>query len=285
MTGSGKGATAPTGMQLNLFQWDLVEVGNGCRRLAALDFEQAQAHFLRVLTALPNHQAAEAGLQAASYWQDTFATLPTLEGEKGVAYLWQRLRGFSFGCSANDNELRTNLLRQLQAVMEGAALEYLPPDLCRGSVSLQLGDYENAEQQLRRLIESFPEDGLLYGYLADALWMQKRRELANSLYALALLLAPELMADHAVRNQRLAALITDHGAALAPVYGYLGGVVPLVEQEFTAATEAASIYALLRQVERARYRRDHAAMITARKQFRELAPEVFSAYLQFVQAL
>jgi len=194
-TGSGKGATGPTSMQLNLFQWDLVEVGNGCRRLAALDFEQARDHFSRVLTALPNHQAAGEWLQTACYWQETFATLPTLEGETGVAYLWQRVRAFDFGGNANHIELRANLLRRLQAMMESASLEYLPPDLCRGFLTLQLGDYEAAEQQLRRLIESYPEDGLLYGYLADALWMQKRRELANSLYALALLLAPELMAN------------------------------------------------------------------------------------------
>lgn len=270
-------------MQLNLFQWDLVEVGNGYRRLACLELDQARDHFLRVLTALPHHQAAGEGVRAAGYWQETFATLSALEGERGVAYLWQRLRAFTFGCSANDNALRTNLLRQLQAVMEGADLDYLPPDLCRGSLFLQLGDYEGAEQRLRRLIESFPEDGLLYGYLADALWMQKRRELANSLYALALLLAPELMADHAVCNQRLAALINDHGAAMAPIYGYLGGVVPLVEQEIAPATEAVGIYVLLRQMERARYRGDHAAMITARKQLGELAPAVFNAYLQFVQ--
>jgi tetratricopeptide (TPR) repeat protein len=270
-------------MQLNLFQWDLVEVGNGCKRLADLDFEQARSHFLRVLTALPNHQAAGEGLQATCYWQETFATLPTLEGERGVAFLWQRMRAFDFGGNAYRIELRANLLRRLQAMMESASLEYLPPDLCHGTLTLQLGDYEAAEQQLRRSIESCPQDGLLYGYLADALWMQQRCELANSLYALALLLAPELMANHAVCNQRLAALIADHGAALAPIYGYLGGVVPLVEQEIATATEAAGIYALLRQAERARYRGDHAAMVTARKQLGELAPEVFGAYLQFVQ--
>ena len=169
--------------------------------------------------------------------------------------------------------------------MENAGLEYLPPDLCLGFLSLQLGDYETAEQQLRQLIESFPEDGLLYGYLADTLWMQQRRELANSLYALALLLGPELMVNHPVCNRRLATLIADHGAALAPIYGYLGGVVPLVEQEIAEATEATAIYALLRQTERARYRGDHAAMVTGRKQLRQLAPEVFNAYLQFVQTL
>lgn len=282
-TGSGKGATASTSMQLNLFQWDLVEVGNGYRRLADLDFAQAQSHFFRVTTALPNHQAAEAGLRAACYWQETFTTLPTLQGERGVAFLWQRVRTFDFGGNANHIDLRANLLRKLQSVMKSAALEYLPPDLCLGSLSLQLGDYVTAEQQLRRLIEAFPQDGLLYGYLADALWMQQRHELANSLYATALLLAPELMTSHVVCNQRLAALVADHGAVLAPVYGYLNGVVPLVEQEFAAATEAAGIYALLRQVERARYRGDHAAVVTARKQLGELSPEVFEAYLHFVQ--
>lgn len=243
LTGSGKEAAAPASMQLNLFQWDLLAVGNGYRSLASLDFSQAMGQFIRVLDALPNHQAAGEGLRTTQYWQETFETLPTLEGEKAVAYLWQRLRTFAFDESENDRALRTNLLRQLQTVMEHAGVDYLPPDLCHGFLSLQLREYEAAENQLRSLMEIFPEDGLLYGYLADTLWLQKRRELANSFYALALLLAPDLMANHTVCNQRLATIIAGHGAALAPIYGYLDGVLPLVEQEIAMATEEAGIYA------------------------------------------
>lgn len=270
-------------MQLNLFQWDLVEVGNGYRCLARLAFDQAKGHFGRVLDALPDHQAAAAGLQAVGYWEQVLQTLAALQGEAAVAFFWKRLGAFSFGSSDVECELRANLLRRLHVVMENAAVDYLPPDLCRGFLSLQLGAYVTAETQLRSLIESVPEEGLLYGYLAEALWLQGRREIANGVYVTALLLDPDRMAAYTVCNPRLADIITEYGTSLAPVYGFLQGVLPLVEQEIATATEATRIYASLRRAERARHRQDHANMIAARKDLQVQAPEIFADYLSFVQ--
>jgi len=271
-------------MQLNLFQWDRLETGQGYACLARLDFGQARDHFARVLAGLPGHQAAGAGLQAVDYWEQVFRALAEMGGETAVAYFWHRLRTFSFGESAVDRELRANLLARLQALMAQGGVDYLPPDLCRGYLSLQLGDYVTAENQLRDLIETVPDQGLLYGYLGDALWSQGRREIANGVYAAALLLAPERMAAYPLRNQRLAAVIAEHGAALAPVYGFFRGVLPLVEQEIESETEGARIYDLLRWAERTRHRRDHSAMMSARKDLQALAPEVFTDYLRYVQA-
>jgi tetratricopeptide (TPR) repeat protein len=271
-------------MQLNLFQWDLLETGHGSACLARLAFGRAREHFARVLEAQPTHRLATSGLQTINYWEAVFRELETLQGEKAATFFWKRLRAFSFGDSANDHELRTNLFRRLQAVMEQGEIDYLPPDLCSGYLSLQLGEYVTAENQLRELIESVPGEGLLYGYLADSLWMQGRRELANGIYAAALLLDPERMAGHAVCNLQLAAIIAKHGAALAPVYGYINGALPLVEQESCAEAEATHIYTVLRRAEQARHRADHAAMLAARKDLQRLNPELFAEYISFVQA-
>jgi len=271
-------------MQLNLFQWDRLETGNGYACLARLAFAQARDHFARVLAALPEHQGAASGLQTVSHWEQVFRALAGMEGEAAVAFFWQRLRAFSFGDSAVDRELRANLLRRLREVMAQGAVDYLPPDLCRGYLSLQLGDYLTAENQLRGLLESVPAEGLLYGYLGDALWLQGRREIANGVYAAALLLDPERMAAYPLRNQRLAAVIAERGAAMAPVYGFFQGVLPLVEQEIASATKAARIYGLLRRAEWGRHRRDHTVTTAARRDLQAFAPEVFADYLQFVQA-
>lgn len=271
-------------MQLNLFQWDRIETGNGYACLARLAFGQARQHFTRVLDGLPGHQAAGTGLQAVEYWEQVFRVLATMEAEAAVAHFWKRLRAFSFGNSDVDRELRANLLGRLREVMEQGAVDYLPPDLCLGYLSLQLGDYVTAENQLRGLIESAPADGLLYGYLGDALWLQGRREIANGVYAAALLLDPERMATYAPCNHRLVAIIAEHGASMAPAYGFLGGVLPLVELEIAPLTEAVRIYGLLRGAERARYRCDHAAVIAARRELQILAPQIFADYLAFVQA-
>jgi tetratricopeptide (TPR) repeat protein len=270
-------------MQLNLFQWDLLEAGNGYTCLARLDFGQAREHFVRVLDALPGHQAAGAGLRSVGYWEQVVQELAKMQGEDAAAFFWKRLGAFSFGNSAVDSELRANLFRRLQAVMEMAGVDYIPPDLCNGYLLLQLGDYVTAESQLRSLIEAFPEEGLLYGYLADALWLQGRREIANGVYATALLLEPQRMAAYPLCSHRLVAIIVRHGAAMAPVYGFLQGVLPLVEQEIATETEATRIYATLRRAERARHRQDHAGMIAARRDLQAQAPEVFADYIRFTQ--
>lgn len=271
-------------MQLNLFQWDLLEAGHGSACLARLSFDRAREHFARILEALPEHRLAASGMRAVEYWEAVFRELETLQGEQAVAFFWMRLRTFAFGDSANDRALRTTLLKRLKALMEQGEIRYLPPDLCSGYLSLELGDYVAAENQLRELIESVPGEGLLYGYLADSLWMQGRRELANGVYAAALLLDPEGMAGYAMCNRQLAAIVSEHGAALAPIYGYVCGVLPLVEQEGVEETEATRIYAALRRAEQAKHRGDHSTMVAARRDLQRLNPELFAVYLAGVQA-
>lgn len=271
-------------MQLNLFQWDLVEAGHGFACLARLAFARAREHFARVLDGLPEHPLATRGLAAVDYWEGVFRELEMLHGEKAAAFFWKQLRAFAFGDSENDRELRRNLLRRLQAMMEQGEICYLPPDLCRGYLSLELGDYVAAENQLRELIESVPGEGLLYGYLGDTLWMQGRRELANGVYAAALLLDPERLEGYAVCNRRLAAIVAEHGAALAPVYGYVHGVLPLVEQECIVETEATRFYAAFRRAEQAKHRGDLSTMVAACRDLHRLNPELFAEYMAWVQA-
>ncbi len=271
-------------MQLNLFQWDIVETGNGFACLARLDFEPARRHFDRVLEAYPNHLNARKGMEAIRYWQPVFEELSRLPVKEGVEFFWQRTRAFVFGDREADRELRANLLRHLLELMEQGGVDDQPPELCRGYLLLQLGEYVAAEQQLRRLIDLIPGEGLLYGYLADALWHQGRREIANALYAAALLLDPERMAGHAIRNPRLVNVIGEHGAPLAPIYGYFQGVLPLVDQEAANGDGACSAYVLLREAERARHRRDHGAMVAARSALHRVEPALFADYLRFVEA-
>lgn len=269
-------------MQLQLFQWDLIEAGNGHACLARLDFDQAEAHFNRVLGALPGHQIAEAGLQSAQYWQQALSGVEGVEGVEGdeaLACLWQRIEAFAFPATDASRMLRANLIRRLLSLINGVATLYVPPDFCSGYLHLQLGEYLVAETHLRALIEKRPGHGRLYGYLADALWLQGRREIAGGVYATALLVEPRQVNVDALCNRQLVQVITRHGADLAPVFGFLQGVLPLVDQELADYTEAAQIYVLLRQAESALQRHDTESMIRVRRELAWLAPEVLGAYL------
>lgn len=147
-----------------------------------------------------------------------------------------------------------------------------------------LGEYVTAEKELRRLIDTFPDRGLLYGYLADTLWQQGRQEIANGVYVAALLLAPHQMAAHAVCNRELASVMKKHGAELAPVQGLFLGVLPLVEPESAANTEAARIYAILHRAERARRRQNFSTMAAARRELQHQAPDIFRQYLDWLRS-
>jgi hypothetical protein len=66
-------------MQLELFRWDLIAVGNGYRSLAGLDFQTAKAHFSRAAASRQDHLAAvQEGLHAVQFWEEAFRGLEGL---------------------------------------------------------------------------------------------------------------------------------------------------------------------------------------------------------------
>jgi tetratricopeptide (TPR) repeat protein len=271
-------------MQLDLFQWDALAVGNGYRCLAGLNFSQARTHFNNVRKMLPDHPAAGQGLRDLEFWEEVFAILPGLAPEEAVRFLWERINIFSFGETEGYHALRNSLLRHLLSLMDGLDDLYLPPDLCRGYLYLQLGDYAAAADELRLLLAHLPDNGRLHGYLADALWLLGKQEAAGSAYMTALLLDPAAVNTTTLRNHPLLELIHEHGPALTPVYGYLAGLLPLIEPPARAAAPEAKVYTHLRDAELARLRDDHQAMITARRNLKNLAPALLQEYLDRLDA-
>jgi len=108
-------------MQLHFFQWDLVEAANGHACLAKLDFDQAEAHFSRVLVALPGHQMAESGLRSVQYWQQVFEAIDDVERVEALTCLWQRIKAFAFPAAEVSRMLRANLIRHLLSLINGTA--------------------------------------------------------------------------------------------------------------------------------------------------------------------
>lgn len=270
-------------MQLNLFQWDTLAVGSGYRCLAALDFSGARAHFTMVLRGLPDHAEANRGMGDLEFWQGVLLDLEDKEPQERPDILWAGITGFPFRDSESHRALRRSLLNRLLTMLEGSTF-YHPPDLCRGYLHLLLGDFTAAADELRELLAYLPDNGRLHGYLADAFWQGEKQEEAGTAYMTALLLEPATINTAALRNRSLSELIHEHGPAMAPVYGYLAGLLPLLEPPARAGTPEALVYAHLRQAELARFRNDHLAMVTARRDLKHLAPEVLQDYLAWLAA-
>lgn len=272
-------------MQLNLFQWETIEVGEGYQNLARLNFAEARRHFAQALIICPDHQGARQGREETEFWEEKLREADCLPQEKALVLLWQQIEVFSFSDSAYHLALRQSLLRYLLSIMSGmdeGDLWYHPPALCRGVLHLQLGENAGAKRALRTLLRRRPDNGLLRRYLGDALWRQGRQDAARSEYAAALLLAPEKVDAETIPVPGLQAIILEQGQALAPIYGYFAGILPLVELETEAQTYAARACEYLRQAELARTQGHHQSMVAARRALKDHAPEILAEYLEWL---
>lgn len=267
-------------MQLNLFEWDIIAIGSGYSSLARFEFHEAHGFFARVLQALPDHPRASQGIKDTEYWEQTFRELQLINGEEVFRLGWNSICRFRFDHSQNHSLLRLNVLRHLQTMMNDRPDFYDPPQLCSGYLLLQLGKFGSAEQHLCLLLETQPNAGLIHLYLAESLWLQKKEELAGPSYARALLLDPFETCRQNISNKILVRLCEERGPALAPIYGFIAGILPLVDVEVMPSSPEIRIYAVLRRAEQSHRNGSHQQMIAARRELKYLAPEIFHDYLE-----
>ena len=269
-------------MQLNLFQWDMIEIGKGNESLARLDFAEARRRFLKVLRVLPEHPQAGRGMRDLQFWEEAVHESDKLDLEPALCCLWDRIQNFPFGNTDSYRNLRRSLLGLLLVMMTYREALYIPPDLCRGYLHLQLDDFAAATAELSFLLERVPGNGRLRAYLADALWLEGKKEAAAATYVVALLTSPGDINTAALRDRRVAELVREHGPGLASIYGYMAGALPLVMPPGETVTPEAQAYKCLYEAEQSRARNEHQAMVTARRDFKKLAPSVFQDYLDWL---
>ncbi|MFZ5799221.1 MAG: hypothetical protein ACOY3O_12470 [Thermodesulfobacteriota bacterium] len=270
-------------MQLDLFQWEALAASSGYHCLAALDFDGARDHFTRILRGIPDHAEASRGLRDLEFWQEVFRELDRRDPKEQPLFLWERITAFRFRNVASHRNMRRALIGRLLPMLAGDHF-YHPPDLCRGYLLLELGNFGAAADEFRLLLAHLPENGHLHGYLAKALWLLGKEEEAKTACTIALLLDPAAVNTAALPSPPLLELIHEHGPALAPVYGYLAGLLPLIEPPSQANSPEAQAYSCLRQAELARLRDDHPAMVEARRELKRLAPAVLKNYLAWLAA-
>lgn len=270
-------------MQLSLFQWDLLAVGSGYEALAELDFVEAEKRFLSVLKPLPDHPQASAGLRELHYWRDRYLKADSLPAEQAAIMLWQEMQLTSFPAGRHHATLRRRLLQHVYDLLADRPGFFHPPDLCLGHLLLQLDRHRAAEANLRPLAAKHPGTSRLHFLLAETLWRQGRHELAAPAYARALLTNPEDTGTLVISHRELAACIEEHGPALAPIYAFFRGILPLIEPPQSSIDGDIRSYLLLRSVELARRNRDHQALVDGRRALKETAPEIFEDYLSWLR--
>jgi hypothetical protein len=78
-------------MQLNLFQWETIETGEGYQNLSRLNFAEARRHFAQALVICPDHQGARRGQEETEFWEESLAEADPLPSKKALVLLWERM--------------------------------------------------------------------------------------------------------------------------------------------------------------------------------------------------
>lgn len=247
--------------------------------MARLDLDRSRSLFEHLASSYPDSREAQEGLTIARLWQPLLASCEGQPDRDAASAIWRQLRLRKESDRLLPARLRQALIRHLVSLLRKAALVFLPPDLARGALLLRLGRLQDAAADLRAAHGSHPDEPAVLVPLAEAEWRIGHCARARAVWARLLLAAPEAPLGPSAPAD-LRTVVDRNGAAWAPHFGWLTGVLPLVEApESSAQTGPVRAYALLREAEAARHRQDFEAAVAARVRLRELAPEVLDAYL------
>lgn len=270
------------GLQLSLFSWDRVKVGEGLEALARLDFSKAAGIFEGLLSRFPAHPDASAGLAMATEWASILETTGTLEKRDAAAALWASTKSYAFG--QGGQKFRKRLIRLAIALLDGDPYLHVPPDLCLGRLLLEVEEYEGAEKALRQFLDAHGPHGSMMVCLGNCLFRQGKTTEARLSYAKAFLLAPWEVERDQIEDRELVQTIAEEDVYSAAVCGWLRRILPLIELKVESPhdrnhEEALLVYHTVIRAEKARAKGDHDAMVEQRRRLKRLAPGVFLEYM------
>jgi tetratricopeptide (TPR) repeat protein len=268
-------------VQLSLFSAERLKVGEGFDALSELDLVRAAALFDEVLDKNPDVSDARSGRAAVAYWQRIMKQMQALDGPEKPELLWQRIKEARPDPLLLSERLKQSLIEWLIELLHEHGVIFVPPDLCAGYLYLEIGHYRHAVSSLREALERYPDSARLRGFLGDALWCLGRESWARAEYARALLVSARDLSLDDLRDRQLLDIIAHHGLSLAPVHGWLNGVLPLLDpDELTINdTQIAAVYRHFYAAEQARKAGDIDAAVRYRQLLQQVSPELFDAYM------
>jgi tetratricopeptide (TPR) repeat protein len=269
-------------VQLNLFSAERLKVGEGFEALVELDLDRAGELFDTVLARKPEVGDARAGQEIVAYWQSVMEQCQKLDGREQAGFIWQRIKELSEDPLLLPSRLKRSLIGKVIALLQEHDTVLTPPDLCCGYLYTELGEYQQAVASLKAALERSPDSARLRGFLGDALWCLGRETWARAEYARALLTSAGDVSIADLRDPRLLDVISHYGLEMAPVYGWLKGVLPLLDpgQVSFGNEQVADAYRCLFAADQARLSGDQDAVVERRQLLRESFPDLFAAYMK-----
>ena len=104
----------------------------------------------------------------------------------------------------------------------------------------------------------------------------------------ALLTAPSEVSAEEIKNAALFDVIRQYGPEAAPIYGWIKGVLPLLDMKkrsfiYQEDNEYLDAYSLLSRAEMARWKGSHLESSIYRNKLKECAPLIYDVYMDYLE--
>ncbi|MCD4748215.1 MAG: hypothetical protein K8R59_02475 [Thermoanaerobaculales bacterium] len=253
----------------------------GYEAFEILDFGAAKVVFEDLAARFADVEAEGAeGCEVAERWQEVFLQAEGLEPRERASQLWTALENDPIGPGEARTSLRIGVAGFLVDLLTQHGIDFVPPDLSIGRLHLESGRLVEARSWVEAALDRKPEDIRLQRFYGDVLWASDLRLKARERYAYILLMDPDATPLEGLPDSALAGVISAHGREMAPVYGWLARVLPLVDDPGFPDTVAVRATRVLGAAEDARRNRRHSEMVDIRTRLKEDLPEIFDAYMQ-----
>ncbi len=281
--------------QLPLFDWPTSIMGEGYRRMADFRFEEAEEFFDAVRhSGQGEEEEIEKALHACNYWQALIEKNKTNPGVHPLSKLYEEFCQYPFGNNSGLHQLKEALLEYFAERLISEDRFYIHENGTQNNTAadllMKLRQYKKAEKITLHRIEERPDDIQLRYLLAQIQWLNSQKGEAKKSYAKALLSNPCRAPFHRILYQSLHSLIEDVGAEMAPAYGWVQGVLPLVplDENLDACSElhqrALKCYRLLWSADRSLRNKNIDACVKYRKKLNAEDPELYEEYFALLNS-
>jgi len=272
--------------QLNLFTWQSERIEKGWKTLASFQFIDSIQIFNEVIKQDCFDLEAKHGIEAAEYFSQTFIYCETIEKDKAIKYLYSAIYSFCFKKSWGPQFLLEKLLAKVISEAELIKLFYIE-EITIADIYIKIKQLEKAKVALINQLKTNSTNTILLIKLANTQWELSELKEANYYYLKALLLEPNKVIAEIIKNKKIVTLINKYGTEMAPAWGWIYGVFPLIDiesyTEIISKNKGCHAYNLLFLSENTDRKSNLTLIVNLRKQIKLEFPELYEAYFDLLK--
>ena len=283
--------------QLPLFNREAMILAEGYRCLAGFKISEAVQYFHDVLDRMGSEpdsfeqEEARRALETCKDWQPL--VLQNNHGKPDFLVhsdeIYKKFSDYDFANFSGIRQFQNALHRAITKRMLETGHFYIDKEnkTC-ADLLMELGRHKEAEELVLLQMEREPEDNHLYYCLAEIQWKSNKQGEAKKNYARGLLYDPCRLPDSRMVYKKLSDLIDAEGPEMAPAFGWVRGILPLVylrndlESCSNTHRHAMDCYRLLWSADKALQKRNMDVCFEYRKELKAKAPSLYDEYFSLL---